>query len=273
MIRRASPVLSLLIAAAFLSTAASPPAVQQVLIAYSAAQLDCARFVETGESKILTETGGRTRRQTSARRGTWQFRAKSADTNLVLEGWLDSLAITRRSEETTISPDTDGLLGGRYRGTLSRTGTYSASVHPFVPDEVAEVAGMATALDDFFPPVPPLALKVGQTWTDSAGVTIKRVPDSVSTGVSLYRFELQKRGESHAGASPSDTAPLRLEQESNEAGQFVWHPVRGLVRRERSVVVETSVPPSRSVRQAVRSKVEQRLTLTRLSNDRGCRPQ
>ena len=31
-----------------------------------AAQLDCARFMETGESKILTEAGGRTRRRSPA---------------------------------------------------------------------------------------------------------------------------------------------------------------------------------------------------------------
>src|SRR5687768_719747 len=139
--------------------------------AYLAGQLNCATFQETGESRILTESGGRIRRQTSARHGTWQFRATSANTSLSLEAWLDSLTITRRSEETAISPDTDGLLGGRYRGMLSRTGLYTAEVHPFVPDEVAEVAGMATALDDFFPRVPPRSLKVGEVWADSLGLT------------------------------------------------------------------------------------------------------
>ncbi len=125
-------------------------AIQQTpAITYSAAQLDCARFLETGESKILTEAGGRTRRQTSSRRGTWQFRATTSGQELALEGWLDSLSITRRSEETAITPDTDGLLGGRYRGTLSRTGHYTAQVHPFVPDEVAEVAGMADAAERY----------------------------------------------------------------------------------------------------------------------------
>ena len=200
------------------------------------------------------------------RRGAWQFRAARADTNLSLEGWLDSLTITRRSEETAISPDTDGLLGGRFRGRLSLTGSYTADVHPFVPDEVAEVAGMATALDDFFPRVPPRGLRVGEAWTDSIGLTIKRLPDSVSAGVGLQRFDMRKREKAKTAASVRDTMPL--EQESNEAGQFVWHPQRGLLRRVRSIVVETTVPPSRTVRQAVRSKVEQRVTLVRTPNSK-----
>src|SRR5688572_7380750 len=150
-------------------------AIQQTpAITYSAAQLDCARFLETGESKILTEAGGRTRRQTSSRRGTWQFRATTSGQELALEAWLDSLAITRRSEETAITPDTDGLLGGRYRGTLSRTGHYTAQVHPFVPDEVAEVAGMAEAVNDIFPPLAGRSLAEGETWTDASGLTIHR---------------------------------------------------------------------------------------------------
>ena len=235
--------------------------------AYNAHQLNCARFLETSESRILTEAGGRTRRQTSARRGSWQFRAAPSDTHLSVEAWLDSLTIIRRSEETAISPDTDGLLGGRYRGRLSSTGLYTTEVHPFVPDEVAEIAGMATALDDFFPRVPPRSLRVGEVWADSLGLTIKRLPDSVSSGVALQRFDLRKREKSRSGASALDT--MKLEQESNEVGQFVWHPQLGLLRRQRSIVVETTVPPNRSVRQAVRSKVEQRVELIRTSGPGG----
>lgn len=234
---------------------------------YTANQLNCATFQEIGESKILTESAGRTRRQTSARRGTWQFRATSADTNVALEAWLDSLTITRRSAEAAISPDTDGLLGGRYRGILSRTGAYTARARPFVPDEVAEVAGMATALDDLLPHLAPRALKVGELWTDSLGLTVRRMPDSVS----LLRFELRRRSESRTAASARDSVPLELDQRSDEVGQFVWHPERGLLRSQRTVVVETTVPPSRTVRQAVRSRVEQRLTLTRTSDAPGCR--
>ena len=244
---------------------------QEPAIGYSANQLDCARFLETGESSILTEAGGRTRNQTSARRGLWQFRASQAGGNVALEGWLDSLTVTRRSDETTISPDTDGLLGGRYHGTLTSRGAYSGRVSPFVPDNVAEVAGMDKALDDFFAPLPERVLEEGEAWTDSLGLTIRRLPDSALSGVPLYRFKMEKKGEAMAAETPADTVPLKLQQTSSEQGTFVWHPLLGLLRRDRSIVIETTVPPSRSVVQAVRSRVEQRITLTRALDSPGCR--
>jgi hypothetical protein len=224
--------------------------------------------VEAAESQIQTEMGGRRRHQTSERRGVWQFRAAPSGQEITLEAWLDSLVLTRRSAETAITPDTDGLLGGRYRGTLSGSGTYSSQVQPFVPDEVAEVAGMATALDDFFPPLPSRQLEPGERWTDSRGSTIRRLPDSALSGLPLFRFELERKSETRVAAKPGDTLTLPLRQVSEERGTFVWHPLLGLVRRDRRIVVQTAVPASRTVRQAVRSKVEQRVTATRdLSGD------
>ncbi len=239
------------------------PPWQGSAIGYTANQLDCARFLEISESKILTEAGGRIRSQTSTRRGVWQFRAGPSNGEVDLEGWLDTLVLTRRSPETAITPDTDGLLGGRYRGTLGRTGIYTGRVRPFVPDEVAEIAEMSGALDDFFPSVPPRALKIGEEWTDSLGLTIRRLSDSAHSGVSLLRFALENRTESRAAPTPADTLPLKLRQSTAEEGEFVWHAVLGLIRRDRRIVVETTVPPSRSVRQAVRSKVEQRIIVAR----------
>jgi len=216
---------------------------QEPAVGYAANQLNCARFLETVASNILTEAAGRTRRQTSDRRGVWQFRAGPPNDDVALEGWLDSLVLSRSSPEATITPDTDGLLGGRYRG----------------------------ALDDFFPPLPSRALKPGEEWTDSLGLTIRRLPDSAMSGVPLLRFGLESRRESRAAPTPTDTLPLKLRQKTEERGEFVWHPLLGLLRRDRRIVVETTVPPSRSVRQAVRSKVEQRITLVRdLTQGAGC---
>lgn len=244
---------------------------QEWAVRYTATQLNCARFLETVASEILTEAGGRTRRQTADRRGVWQFRAAASNDDVSLEGWLDSLMLSRRSPEMTISPDTDGLLGGRYRGTLSRTGVYSSRARPFVPDEVAEIAEMSGALDDLFPRVPSRALKAGEEWTDSLGLTIRRLPDSALSGVPLLRFTLNSRREARAAPTPADTLPLKLRQKSEEHGEFVWHPLLGLLRRNRRIVVETTVPPSRSVRQAVRSKLEQQITVVRDLTERpGC---
>jgi hypothetical protein len=230
---------------------------------YRPEQLDCARFLETAESKILTQSGGRGREQTAGRTAVWQFRAAPAAGGVALEGWLDSLDLWRRSAETTIRPDTDGLIGGRYRGRLSADGAYSSKARPFVPDEVAEVSDMGRALDDFFPPLPPSRLHPGQSWSDSLGLTIRRLADSALSGVLLYRFALDSQGKTTRAETQADTVPLEVRQNSQEHGSFVWHPTLGLVRRERRIVVETTVPPGKSVRQAVRSRVEQQILLQR----------
>jgi hypothetical protein len=232
-------------------------------IGYTAGQLNCARFSETSQSKIYTESAGRSRRQTSSRAGMWQFRATASKEGVTLEGWLDSLSLSRRSAEAVISPDTDGLVGGRYRGILSHSGQYTSTVQPFVPDEVSEVADMSTALDDFFPPIPPKPLKQGQAWSDSQGLTISRLSDSTAAGTDLLRFQLDSRHGAESAPTAADTLPLKLQQMTEEHGRFVWHPSVGMLSRDRTIVVETTVPPSRTVRQAVRSRVEQHITLRR----------
>ncbi|HEU4681740.1 MAG TPA: hypothetical protein VFS51_08345 [Gemmatimonadales bacterium] len=235
----------------------------QSAIRYRPEQLHCSRFLESSESRILTQSGRHDREQTSGRTGVWQFRATSADGGLMLEGWLDSLIVWRQSEEATIRPDTDGLLGGRYRGRLGLDGAYSSLAQPFIPDEVAEVAGMGTALDDFFPPLPSRPLHPGEAWSGSPGVTIRRLADSALSGVPLYRFHLQVRKESREGDTVRDTVPLELHQVSRETGTFVWHPLLGLLTRERNIVVETTVPAGGPVRQAVRSRIQQQIRVTR----------
>jgi hypothetical protein len=239
------------------------PQSQPLEVRYSAPQLNCARFLETAESEVRTETGGRVQQQTAGRIGVWQFRATPAVDGVALEGWLDSLSLWRRSRDMTLRPDTDGLLGGRYRGTLSESGTYGSQARPFIPDEVAEVSGMATALDDFFPSLPTRPLRPGQAWSDSAGITLRRMADSGMSGVPLYRFELEVRRQATSTSSPRDSSAVRLHQVSREHGTFVWHPLLGLLRRDRRIVIETSVPPSRSVRQPVRARIEQRITVIR----------
>lgn len=256
------PQVALLVAALG-GTCPSLQAQNEGAFRYDARHLDCARYLETAESDILTQSGGRKREQTSGRRGVWRFRAKPADGDVALEAWLDSLSLWRRSAETTLRPDTDGLIGGRYRGILTGGGVYSSRVQPFVPDEVAEVAGMATAVDDFFPPLPLRQLRPGEEWRDSLGLRIRRLPDSALSGVALHRFALESIRESRSAATERDTVPLQLHQLAREQGTFVWHPLLGLIGRDRTVVVETSVPSSRSVGPAVRSRIEQRIRLRR----------
>lgn len=228
---------------------------------YDARQLDCSRFQESSQSRIVTLSAGR-REQTSGRSAVWRFRASSGDSGIGVVGWLDSLSLWRRSPEATIRPDTDGLLGGRYRGWLSPTGAYASRAVPFIPDEVAEIAGMATALEDFFPPLPPRFLRPGEVYRRS-GLSLRRLADSALSGVLLQRFELELSRQATQADTVSDTLPVELKESSRERGTFVWHPTLGLIRRERRIEIDATVPASPTVRQPIRTRVEQTVTLAR----------
>ena len=237
--------------------------------AYTSAQLHCARYAETSHSDIETQTGPGALQATAERAGVWSFRARDSS-GVLLEAWLDSLTLVRRTGDTEVRPDTDGLIGGRYRGVLDRTGRYAEIARPFVPDEVAEVADLSAAGRDLLPRLPPRALAPGETWADS-GLSIRRLPDTVVAGRPLLRFELEGRAETRESVPRGDTVPVALRQVTVERGAVYWSPVVGLVRRTREIEIEASVPTGGRIRQPVRSRVTQRIELTRLPSQPGCR--
>ena len=200
----------------------------------------------------------------------WRVRARPAAGGIAIEAWYDSLALTRESPEGTLAPDTDGLLGGRYRGTLSPDGRYTAAARPFIPDEVAEVAELGGAMDDLLPPLASVALAVGQRWTDSDGLELRRLPDSVAGSRVVRRLALRSRSETDQATVRGDTTRIAAHQVTVEEGRVDWDPGRGLLRRARHLVVETSVPAGGPVRQALRSRLEQEVILSRAGG--GCMP-
>ena len=252
---------------AIAGVAARPPGPERVP-RYAPPQLECARFRERSRSNLETYVGGRARTETFGLDGQLRFRATPGRADsLHLEAWFDTLSIWRRAPEGALEPETDAVLGGRYRGVLSADGRYRADARPFIPDEVAEVADLSRALDDLLPRLPPRVLAVGATWADGAGLEIRRLGDS--SGVdSVYRFRLTLQRETREGALQGDSVPLRLRQSTREDGTFTWHASRGLLRRERHITVETYVPVEPRVRRPVRSRVEQNVTLERLAG--GC---
>jgi hypothetical protein len=237
---------------------------------YSAAQLHCARFLETSHSEIQTETARGAVDATMEREGIWSFRARDTAGGVALEAWYDSLALRRRSAGQEVVADTDGLIGGRYRGLLSPGGEYVEHARPFVPDEVAELADLSTAAGDLLPPLPPRALQPGESWTDSA-LTLTRLPDTLVVGRPLLHFRLASRAEVRETIPRGDTVPIRVSQTVEEEGDIYWSPASGLVRRLRAITIEATVPSGGRVRQPVRSRVEQRVELTRLPAARPCR--
>jgi len=248
--------------------AARPPGPPERVPRYAPLQLECARFRQLSRSSLETYVAGRARTETFGLDGEWRFRATPGRADsLQLEAWFDTLSIWRRAPDGALEPETDAVIGGRYRGVLSADGGYRAGVRPFIPDEVAEVADLSRALDDLLPRLPARALAVGATWADGAGLEIRRLGDS--SGVdSVSRFRLTLRRETREGALQGDSIPLRLQQSTREDGTFAWHASRGLLRRERHITVETYVPVEPRVRRPVRSRVEQNVMLERLAD--GC---
>jgi len=236
---------------------------------YTVAQLACATFQERSRGQLEAETGMRQRRETLLRDGVLRIQARFADSGITVEGWYDSLALSRESPEGKIEPDTDGLLGGRYRGTLTPTGRYVALARPFIPDEVAEVAELGTAFDDLLPPLPPVPLAVGQRWTDGHGLELIRLPDSVSGRRVLHRLALRTMAKADRITTRGDTTALDGRQSTLEEGRVSWDPARGLVQRTRRLVVETWVPAGGPLRQPLRSRLNQEASLLRLG-DRKC---
>ncbi|MBA3497557.1 MAG: hypothetical protein H0T86_10660 [Gemmatimonadales bacterium] len=231
---------------------------------YTSAQLACVSFHERSRGRLYAQIGTRQRRETLQRDGVLRMRAAPAGSGIALEAWYDSLALSRESPETALVPDTDGLLGGRYRGRLTPMGGYTASVVPFVPDEIAEVAEMGGAMEDFLPPLPAIALAVGQRWADDRGLELRRLPDSVAGRRVVQRLELRARTASDTAAVRGTRTPLAAREVTTEEGQVDWDPRLGLLRRARRLVVETAVPAGGPVRLPLRSRLEQQVTVVRV---------
>ena len=248
---------------ALLSATAVPAQTSPSPTRYAASQLHCARFQESSRSAVQTETAAGAVEATLERDGIWSIRAHDTTGGIALEAWYDSLALRRRSAGQEITADTDGLIGGRYRGLLTPDGRYIEHAGPFVPDEVAELADLSTAARDLLPRLPPRALAPDESWTDSA-LTIRRLPDTAVAGRPLAHFRVESRVESRETVPRGDTVPIPVHQTVEEEGHVYWSPASGIVRRRRDITVEVTVPSGGRVRQPVRSRVEQRVELTRL---------
>lgn len=243
-----------------LAVPAPAPAQQRAPAAtfqYSAAQLDCATFLEHSRARLVAETGGRRRRETLVRSGVLRFRAHPTGDSVAIEAWYDSLALSRESPETNLVPDTDGLIGGRFRGALSPVGRYTVEARPYVPDEVAEVADVGGTLDDLLPPLPPRGLAVAEAWSDGAGLELRRLADSSGNGRTIRRLALRLRSRSDTAAIRGDTTRLPAVEVTTEEGQVDWDSERGLLRRTRRLVIETSVPAGGPLKLPFRSRLEQ----------------
>lgn len=239
------------------------PRIAQAQETYSSAQMSCAAWGESAHAIITTLTGGQTRREETGEEGRIIWTGRDSAGGLAVAAWFDSLVVYRDAAEGRLTPETDGVIGGRFRGFLTPLGRYTGHQVPFIPPEVAEVVHLAVALDDLLPALSPLALPPGSSWSDSAGTSIKRLPDSLAGAVHLRRYQLT-RVIPDQPLPASDSTGIDVVQGENHRGVFVWHPDRGLLRWDREIVIRTYIPPGRDIRQAVRARVVQHVVLDRL---------
>ena len=209
---------------------------------YTEARLACATFRETVETEIRTALGASVREERAGRAGVLTLRASAGDSGLEVLAWFDSLAVWREGPEGRAVPDTEGLLGGRWRGLLDPRGRYASRVVPFIPDELAGVADLRGILEDFFPLLPDSALGDGAGWRWSSQAS------SDSTTV------------------VEDSLAIPVHRESTETGQLWWNQGTGPARWEREITVTAKIPAGRPFPRGVVSVLKQVVRVERIGS-------
>ncbi len=235
---------------------------QQAFPAYAASQFACARFTERVRTGVRTEAGDRTHLSTIDRDDVWLFHGDADRSSVALEGWLDTLTVSRVTDSVSVTPDAGGVLGGRFRGTLASDGRFAVETRPFVPDELAEIVRVDRALDDLFPRLPARVLRVGESWREPPALEIRRVADSAdAAGAPLLRFHLTDHRE--GAEQEGDSLPVDQREATDETTEISWSRGRGLMGVERHVLVVSVLPPGRVLGRTVRTTLEQRQRLVR----------
>ena len=224
---------------------------------YQAAQLGCVTYEVRVQTAVTTELQGRRREESLRRTGRLVVQGSASDSGLMLEAWWDTLRLWRRADGKTFEPETEGFLGGRYRGELRRDGVFLRAETPWVPDEIAEVSDVGTALDDLFPPLPAVPMRRGDRTEDPSANKFTRLADSAR--VARYRILSASSAEYPADS----TRPFAVRETEESDGILSWGR-DGLLRWDRTVVAETRV--EESPQRTFRSRVEQRIELQRLGS-------
>jgi hypothetical protein len=240
-----------------------------VIPTYRPAQLACAVFEERVHTKVRAQEGGVPWEETGERFGRLAFRAQPVGDGLRFEAWYDTLAVSYDARSGRLTPDTDGLVGGRWAGHLSGSGAATLTTRPFMPPELREVSDLSDALIDFLPPLASAAVAVGGRWTDSLGLTVHRLADSatVSGAVARYRWVIVSRSDPPLEADST----IRLRQRAEDEGQLAWRDDLGVIAWDRTVVIETQLSRALPGGDTHRGRVEQRIRVRRVTFDDTCR--
>ena len=229
---------------------------------YQAEQFECSVWVQQIRSDLRTEAA-RSEKGQAGRDAVWSFRASVAADSVALEGWFDSLVVWREIDGERQAPNTDGLIGGRYQGRLGPLGGFRLVSGPFIPEEIRPVADLSDAATDLFPLLPLSPLSVGVTLADSGRPAFTRLPDSVAQQGRIQRYRLSRSRRIASTRRMQDTMTVRVEEEETENGVWTWDPAAGLLGWNRRVVVDLTIPAQGTLRRAVRTRVDQQISLVR----------
>jgi hypothetical protein len=213
---------------------------------YSIQSLGCAAFLEQVRTQIRSQTGSVVREERAGRDGILVIHAVRADSGLLVEAWYDSLTVWREGPEGRITPETDGLLGGRWRGRLREDGRYWGGETPFIPDDIGEIAELRGLMDDFLPRLPGRPLGAGE------------------------RYAWTRHSASDTTALPRDTVAVPVRREIDEKGALIWDRTVGPARWERTLLLTVRVNPGGAIRRGMRSAITEEIQVTRLERAPAC---
>jgi hypothetical protein len=237
---------------------------------YQVTHLACAHFGEAVRTRIRGESGTATVVDRAGRDGLLVVRARDSVAGLAVEAWYDSLSVWRATDTGRENPDAGGMLGGRYRGLLLSTGAYRGRAIPFVPDEVAGVADLSNVMSEFFPVLPPVELPVGRTWTDTTGLTIRRLGDRREGRQVARRFQWTGSRRLATETPVDDTLAITVDEVVREEGELLWSDALGPLSWSRHLVIKARIPPRGGVRRPMTSTIEQDVTVVRRFDLEAC---
>jgi len=182
------------------------------LVTLSAAKgLAAQRYVESSRVTVTTQSG-------MSASGRFIVR----DLELVASRRADTLVIqsvaTRLDETTdgrTVSHNTDGFTGGRWKLLADSAGVWRVVARPFVPELLREVSDLAEAMTDFFP-VPP-TLRADTRARTADGVVWQRLTDSA--GHARYRWQGERTVDEERLVA--DSVPMRVRDTRREQGSAI----------------------------------------------------
>ena len=232
-------------------------------LAYRLPELVCERFSVSVHTSIQSTLGRQGRAEQVRWLGTLVVTATDSSGVMAVEAWFDSLTAVRHTPEATLRPDPDGLIGGRFAGTLTPAGRYSARLQPFIPRGLAEVFDFRHVLEMLWPPLPPGPLAVGESWEGDEPWAVHRLSDSTVAAGVLERYALTFAPRSSPTVLPDS---LVAETTDTEDGVFTWQRDGGLWSWIRSIDSEVTV--ARDARESLSTRAHQRVEIQRID---GCK--